>query len=596
MRPLLPKWFTPRVPAGGPVAAQAPMIDLFARPAPAPDDTPPALEEVAGADDYVVTATSPLRRLVVPDPLRLIDNRLHLHLGGRLVCPLRHGDPAGLQAGWSAPALYVGCDRLLWLSLAHADGHHTDWFLTEAGTYMADTVAGLPAAIRDGLVRHVQDLLATPHGPARDHALEAYGRMHPHTRREIELWIAADAGAAGGGTLPATALSSLPPQPGALRPGIRLDSTDLSRRAVGMTGAWSLGGAWSRADGHQALLSGQRASITLPLPGRPAHARLSLDVTGLAAPRRLTVSVDGWTVGTSRIGPEHKQGVRLDYWIPAEALEARTLEPGMPGAGKVTVGLDTAPATLQPAPAMLLTRVALDLGPALPEVAGHGDAAALMARFESLGEDCEFGFVQRQYGIEPLGLFRFAGAGHMRNLLRLIETDLDGLGEPGSLSARLLNAVLYRTPEPPLVIPEFFMTDERLGFIFHTFRGPDQETEAEAIAANEQKLRYLKRKFIEDLEDGEKIWLLKDGSRGDINEAFAFLDVLQRKGPNRLFWVTRVVEGRPSGSVEWIAPNLLRGYSGGSHHDAQVFDAGLWLRLCQNARRAFAERDASRTA
>ena len=550
-----------------------------------PTGAAPATGEAASAEPFVVTAVAPPRRLVVLDPLRLIDNRLHLHLGDRLVCPLHHGDPSGLQAGWSAPVLYVGCDRLLWLSLAHADGHHTDWFLTEAGTYMADTVSGLPAAARDGLVRHVQDLLATPHGPAREHALSAYGRMHPRTRREIELWIANDAGAAGGGTaLPAT-VSSLPPQPGTLLPGIRLDSDDLSGRAA------DLGGAWSRAEGHPALLAGQRATITLPLFGRPAEQRLSLDVTGLAVPRRLTVSVDGWTVGTSRIGPQHRQGVRLDYWIPAEALQA-----GATGAGEVTVGLDTTPATLEPAAAMLLTGVALDLGPALPAVADDDDEAALMARFESLGEDCEFGFVQRRYGIEPLGLFRFAGAGHMRNLLRLIETDLDGLGEPGSLSARLLNAVLYRTPEPPLVIPEFFMTDRRLGFIFHTFRGSEQETEAEAIAANEQKLRYLKRKFIEDLEDGEKIWLLKDGSRGDNNEAFAFLDALQRKGPNRLFWVTRVVEGRPSGSVEWIAPNLLRGYSGGSHHDAQVFDAGLWLRLCRNAYRAFAERDALRTA
>ncbi len=603
MRPLLPRWFTARGQADGLVAAGPATIDLFARPAPPRADdvaTPVAAatrpdddatkdgatkdgatkDGATGAEDLVVTASIPPRRLVVPDPLRLIDGRLHLHLGDRLVCPLRHGDPFGLQAGWTAPALYVGCDRLLWLSLAHVDGHAANWFLTEAATYIADTVSGLPGAIRAGLVRHVQDLLATPPGPARDRALEAYGRMHLRTRREIELWIAADGdqatGAAGGPALAVQALPVLPPRPGALVPGIRLDTADLSGQSAGSAGAWI------RKDGLPALLAGQHALITLPMPHRPTQARLSLEVTGLEVPRRLTVSVNGWIVGRSRIGPEHRQGVRLDYWIPAEALEA----------GRVTVGLDTAPASLEPAASMLLTHAALDLGPPLPEVADADDPAGLMAAFESLGEDCEFGFVQRRFGVEPLGLFRFAGAGHMRNLLRLVETDLAGLGEPGSLSTKLVNAVLYRTPDPPLVIPEFFMTDQRLGFSFHTFRGPEQETEAEAIAANERKLRYLKRKFIEDLEDGEKIWLLKDGSRGGDNEAFAFLDALQRKGRNRLFWVTRVVEGRPSGSVEWIAPNLLRGYSGGSHHDAQVFDAALWLRLCRNARRAFAERDA----
>ncbi len=586
MRPLLPKWFTPRGPAEQAVARDAPMIDLFARPsASRPDAVAASGAAASGPGDaataaFVVTSSVPPRRLVVPDPLRLIDNRLHLYLGDRLVCPLRHGDPSGLQAGWTAPALYVGCDRLLWLSLAHVDGHAADWFLTEAGTYLADTVAGLPVTVREGLVRHVHDLLATPAGPARDRALDAYGRMHPRTRREIELWIAAEgdavAGLAGGPASAAVPLPGLPPQPGALVSCIRLDAAGLSGQAGG------LAGAWTRENGLPALLAGGRASITLFLPRRPAHARLSLEVKGLAVPRRLTVSVDGWTIGTSRVGPEHGQGVRLDYWIPAEALEA----------GQATLWLDTAPASLEPVAAMLLTHLALELGAPLPEVADADDDAALMARFASLGEDCEFGFVQRRFGIEPLGLFRFAGAGHMRNLLRLLETDLAGLGEPGSLSARLVNAVLYRAPEPPLVIPEFFMTDQRLGFSFHTFRGPDQETEAEAITANQRKLHYLKRKFIEDLEDGEKIWLLKDGSRGDTHEAFAFLDALQRKGPNRLFWVTRLVPGRPSGSVEWIAPNLLRGYSGGSHHDAQVFDAPLWLRLCRNARRAFAERDA----
>ena len=86
--------------------------------------------------------------------------------------------------------------------------------------------------------------------------------------------------------------------------------------------------------------------------------------------------------------------------------------------------------------------------------------------------------------------------------------------------------------------------------------------------------------------------MLKDSVRGDLNEAFAFLDVLNRRKPNKLFWVTRLVEGRPSGAVEWVAPNLLRGYSGGQHQDPQIFDAQTWKLLCSNAARAFSERDA----
>lgn len=35
--------------------------------------------------------------------------------------------------------------------------------------------------------------------------------------------------------------------------------------------------------------------------------------------------------------------------------------------------------------------------------------AEILGQFESLGDNCEFGLVQRIGGIEPLGLLRFAG-------------------------------------------------------------------------------------------------------------------------------------------------------------------------------------------
>jgi hypothetical protein len=34
----------------------------------------------------------------------------------------------------------------------------------------------------------------------------------------------------------------------------------------------------------------------------------------------------------------------------------------------------------------------------------------LVLQFESLGDSCELGLVQRMVGVEPLGMFRFAGA------------------------------------------------------------------------------------------------------------------------------------------------------------------------------------------
>lgn len=89
-------------------------------------------------------------------------------------------------------ALYVGCDRLLWASLGHTDGHTSDWVLSDHGTCMADSVQMLLPPILQALTRHVQDVLATPPGPARDNALSSYAHMNARTRSQIEAHL--DAG------------------------------------------------------------------------------------------------------------------------------------------------------------------------------------------------------------------------------------------------------------------------------------------------------------------------------------------------------------------------------------------------------------------
>ncbi|WP_419729580.1 hypothetical protein [Lichenicola sp.] len=509
------------------------------------------------------------------DPIRMIDGRLHLLLDDDLACPLHHGDPSGLHPGWTAPALYIGCDQLLWLSLQHEEGHQADWFLTESGTLLADRLEAIPGPILDGLLQHVRILLELPAGPTHDEAAAALGLMHARTLDAIRQQIAdrdRRCRIPEFGSTPAPV--TMPAQPGAMHPVVRIAGADLA-------GSGLLAGIWRREGDRIAVDAGHRLSVTVTLPYRPIHARVSFDISGSDRARKLTVATGGWTLGTTRVGPEKAMGSHLDYWIPAEALHGNT----------VTIDLVT-PAEDTSSTAFMLDRMACDVGPAAPEIIPPADDAALMAMFESLGENCEFGFVQRHFGSEPLGLFRFSGTGEIHNTLRLLDGDFAGLGDPGSLSTIATDAVLYRLPEPPLIIPEFMMVDRKQNFWYHTFRGPEHDTEAEACALNEQKLRYLTRKFIEDLEDGDKIWLLKDSVRGDVNEAFAFLDVLNRRGPNKLFWVTRVVEGRPSGAVEWLAPNLLRGYSGGPHHDPQIFEPHTWKLLCSNAARAFAERDA----
>ena len=65
----------------------------------------------------------------------------------------------------------------------------------------------------------------------------------------------------------------------------------------------------------------------------------------------------------------------------------------------------------------------------------HTDAIGdrdLVLQFESLGDNCEFGLVQRKAGAEPLGLLRFSSA-PLPRLVRALRERFDGLTDPANV-------------------------------------------------------------------------------------------------------------------------------------------------------------------
>ncbi len=106
---------------------------------------------------------------------------------------------------------------------------------------------------------------------------------------------------------------------------------------------------------------------------------------------------------------------------------------------------------------------------------------------------------------------------------------------------------------------------------------------------NEIKVGYLRRKFLEDLQDGEKIMVYKRVVTQDPHEIIALHAALNRQGSvNKLLWVTQADDRHLPGDVEWIGDRLLKGYLGAiSLSDAHDFDPEIWLRLCRNAFVAF---------
>jgi len=77
----------------------------------------------------------------------------------------------------------------------------------------------------------------------------------------------------------------------------------------------------------------------------------------------------------------------------------------------------------------------------------------LVLKFESIGDNCELGLVQRQVGVEPLGLFRFAGA-PLHHVLSAMRARFDGIADPDHIRLQPENG-------------EFMIKLAKYDFVYH---------------------------------------------------------------------------------------------------------------------------------
>jgi hypothetical protein len=124
-----------------------------------------------------------------------------------------------------------------------------------------------------------------------------------------------------------------------------------------------------------------------------------------------------------------------------------------------------------------------------------------MLAFESLGESCDFGLMQRCAGVEPLGIYRFAGTS-LDQLLSALDNEFDGVGDPENFSLVLGGRAPYR---------EFMVAERTIGG-YHTFI-VEGEMEPDEVRTRQAKhLKFLRRKILEDLRTAEKNMGLEGGN------------------------------------------------------------------------------------
>ena len=214
--------------------------------------------------------------------------------------------------------------------------------------------------------------------------------------------------------------------------------------------------------------------------------------------------------------------------------------------------------------------------PAAATASGQGgDDRLLMLGFESLGENCEFGLVQRHFHAEPLGLLRWSAIS-AGSLTLALDEEFEGVGtaEHTGLHAG---------------VTEYSSTHDRYGMGSHTFIPIDPPNRQAIFDKLVVRLAYLRRKLIEDLQSDDRIFVYSSEVGLTAEEVRELHRAVMRYGRNRLLVVVKCDGQHAAGSVRDLGDGLMLGYNDRlgpertpAGHAWQV-SYRHWLAICRTA-------------
>ena len=202
----------------------------------------------------------------------------------------------------------------------------------------------------------------------------------------------------------------------------------------------------------------------------------------------------------------------------------------------------------------------------------HMPIRQLLSQFEMLAGNCDLGLSMRALGVEQLSLLRFGGA-TAAVAMRGLESDFQGVGER-------LSAEIADNP-----IKEWMVRDE-FGLRFHTHQSSEAMAEEDIVKRQRRHIGFLRRKFLEDVQLGEKIFVYADHIRpGSLESALALFLALNRRGRNKMVWVCQNMGEMPAGRADEILPGFARGsldIFGGPMEAGHIAISG-WVNVLFNA-------------
>lgn len=146
--------------------------------------------------------------------------------------------------------------------------------------------------------------------------------------------------------------------------------------------------------------------------------------------------------------------------------------------------------------------------------------------FESLGDNCEWGFVQRHYGVDEGSLLKWCRIKNINDIIAFLESDFTSFYQFENL----------------IPISEDMVIDTSCGIEYHSemysekhedgwrYKGPVEEL-IPRYAKEYEKRIYLLDKFKGDLKSGKKIWIYKENKPVALEAINRLARALQRFNP-----------------------------------------------------------------
>ena len=327
---------------------------------------------------------------------------------------------------------------------------------------------------------------------------------------------------------------------------------------------------WSRPEAEFCWSIGFDSHIDLPVPHEAAgDVAMILRLVPFRNHQRVSVDVEGVELVSTLV----ERRVQLACRIPAHLLAGRDHL-------RVALHHPDAASPRDDDPAgddrvLGLGLVGLRLV-RIPAERSELDDRTVLRNFESLGDNCEFGFLMQRGNVFGSGLLRF-NVMPVDQLLRGLASRFAGFPDR---SLMRLERHDDRTGGH-----EYIVYEDGYTFAGHTTitASLDEEGQTRLLDREHTRLAFLKRMLLDELDRGETIFVFKRNVVPSEAEVMALWLGIRALGHCSLLWVAPEAPGLPAGTVTLLAEGLYKGYVDrfAPYTDAEDVSASCWMTICR---------------